>query len=357
MKRIICMKIATNFIILACSLAVQLEPAFAQLDDKATTQPNEEKRVNGINNDSDVAPIHVKVKPSFNFDLTTPAPSNCGNSCPVKGADHVANGVALRNRASGTIHLRGVPNINPATGLPTKVISALLYWNYSDGISPGTLTSRALFSGNLITGDKVADNPEPCWDNLEVKNHTYRADVTSFVSTLSHPNQDYQVVIGLGGISSTTGQNPWNPWEDQAKRLNGATLIVVYEGTGQVSIYDQLSGTTLLGSEGTFNLLNFFPNNPSGLFTVTGADGQRVGVVGDTETWFNDNLLLDNWGSASGYPANDWNGNTGAPFPQLWDVHTHLVSFENPTGTSPDTVVHFKVANDCVVPVAFVLDD
>lgn len=261
--------------------------------------------------------------------------------------------MALRNRASGTIHLRGVPNINPATELPTKVIQAFLYWNYSDDISPGALTSRALFSGNLITGDKVADNLDPCWGNVE--NHTYRADVTSFVSTLNHPNQDYQVVIGFGGISSTTGQDPWKPWEAQTKRLNGATLIVVYEGTGHVSIYDRLSGATMLGGEGDFYLLNFLSNS-EGLFTVTGADGQRYGVKGDTETWFNGNLLLDNWGSTSGYPANDWNGNTGAPFPQLWDVHTHSVSFVSPgqAGTYP---VHFKVANDCVVPVAFVLDD
>jgi len=38
-------------------------------------------------------------------------------------ADHVANGIAMRNRTAGTIHLRGAP-------VPSKVLAALLYFNF-----------------------------------------------------------------------------------------------------------------------------------------------------------------------------------------------------------------------------------
>ncbi len=40
-------------------------------------------------------------------------------------ADHVANGIALRSRTEGTIHLRGAP-------VPSRVLAALLYFNFSD---------------------------------------------------------------------------------------------------------------------------------------------------------------------------------------------------------------------------------
>ena len=277
----------------------------------------------------DAAPVSVTISPFITF----------------SNSSHVANGVALRNRTSGTIHLRGVPISSP-------VVKAFLYWNYSDMVAIGATTSPALFNGNLIIGNKTADNRDPCWNMTG--NHTYRSDVTPWVlSSPGHPNQDYQVVIGFNSKTSTTGQNPWSPWEAQKQRLEGATLVVVYEGSGKVSIYDKLNGTTMFGGTGTFNLV-FSPSSSWGLFTVTGADGQRQGVYGNTDTFFNGNLILDNWGSNPGYPANDWNGNTGAPFPQLWDVHTHWLPFLIP---GVNQQVSFNVANDCVVPVAFVLDD
>lgn len=250
--------------------------------------------------------------------------------------------MALRNRTSGTIHLRGVPISSP-------VVKAFLYWNLSDNVGTGAATSQALFNGNWIIGNKTADNSDPCWSMT--KNHTYRSDVTRWVpSNPGHPNQDYQVVMSFNAATSTTGQNPWSPMESQKQRLEGATLVVVYKGTGKVSIYDNLSGTTIIGSTSTFNLV-FAPGSSTGLFTVTGADGQLVGTSGMKETLFNGSLILEQPG---GYPANDWNGNAGQPLPQLWDVHTHTVPL---IMTTAQQQVVFKVPGDCVVPVAFVLDD
>jgi len=47
-------------------------------------------------------------------------------------ADHVANGVAMRNRTAGTIHLRGTP-------VPSKVLAALLYFNWVFAESSGRI--------------------------------------------------------------------------------------------------------------------------------------------------------------------------------------------------------------------------
>jgi hypothetical protein len=70
-------------------------------------------------------------------------------------SQHVANGVALRNRVSGTIHLRGVP-------AGRSVRAAYLYWNFSDASAVGAATAPALFNGNAVSGTKTADNTDPC---------------------------------------------------------------------------------------------------------------------------------------------------------------------------------------------------
>ncbi len=251
------------------------------------------------------------------------------------GYNHVINGVALRNRLSGVIPLRGVP-------VGSTVERALLYWNYSDKEATGAATSPILFNGNYIDGTKVADNADPCWGMTG--NHTYRANVTKFVPS-TRPNEDYEVSVMLTG--STTGQNPWSPIETQDIRMDGASLIVVYSGSttagDKVFIYDKLSGTEFSFDGATFTLTH--PTyEGSGLFSMSGADGQ-LGPAPET-TIFNQVQI-------AGPPVgdSDWNGSCGIPLPQLYDVHTHTVS--NITGTS--SVVDYTTPNDCLVPTAFVI--
>jgi len=253
---------------------------------------------------------------------------------------HVANGVALRNRYSGYIHLRGVP-----VSSSTVVAKAYLYWNYSDKAATGATNDAALFEGNRVTGLKVADNIDPCWGLTG--NHTYRADVTSYV-TRSRPNEDYRVTI-LSATSSS-GQNPWNPAETQTRRLEGAALVVVYQSSTTagktVSIYDALSGGEF-SSSASFTLNNAFTG--SGLFTLVGADGQKG--AGHDNGASNEKSFFDSV-QIAGPPvaASDWDGSTGLPLPQLWDVTTHIVSF-----TGRPSVVSYTSGSDCLVPVAFVL--
>src|SRR4051794_12731195 len=56
-------------------------------------------------------------------------------------ADHVANGIAMRNRTEGTIHLRGAP-------VPSRVLAAFLYFNFSDGSREGRRNMPLLFNAN-----------------------------------------------------------------------------------------------------------------------------------------------------------------------------------------------------------------
>lgn len=263
----------------------------------------------------------------------------------VTGASHVANGVALRNRTSGWIPLRGVPN-------GSTVEKAFLYWNFSDTKVTGSVGSPALFNGNRVNGIKRADNADPCWNMTG--NHTYRANVTELIPA-DNPNQDYEVVLFFSGATSTTGQNPWSPTETQNIRLDGATLVVIYSNastTGKiVRIYDGLNGSEFSGGTATFTLTHAATSG-SGLFTMSGADGQR-GSGHDNHSTISNELTTFNGTQIAGpsAAASDWDGSTGLPLPQLWDVHTHIVTF---SGTS--SVVEYTAGTDCLVPVVFILE-
>lgn len=255
-------------------------------------------------------------------------------SFKFKQASHVANGVALRNRTSGTIHLRGVP-------VGSKVLQALLYWNFSDRNEEGPNRLPVLFSGNVVMGTKTADSKDPCWGM--VGNHSYVADVTPYVNIMGHPNQDYEVVLLFDSSTSTTGQNPWAPWESQELRTEGATLIVIYEDTsGPLFVYDSLNNSMFFSSA-VFNFTHWGLNGHA-LFTMAGADGQLH--VTNELTFFNGQQI-------AGCPVtnSDWDGSDGWPLPQLWDTHTHTVTLGN--GTSE---VKYVTNGDCLVPVVFVID-
>jgi hypothetical protein len=252
-------------------------------------------------------------------------------------AQHVANGVALRNRVSGTIHLRGVP-------AGRTVRAAYLYWNFSDGVATGAAARAALFNGNAVTGTKTADNIDPCWGRTG--NHTYRATVTGFIPS-ANPNQDYEVVTAVSG--STSGANPWLS-SPGTILMEGATLVVVFSGPAgtAVVIYDALSGTEFSSSL-TLTLTHPFSLSGSGLFTMSGADGQ-LGSGYDNGSCCETGFFNGTQMSGPTVSDSDWDGSAGLPMTQLWDVHTHIVSF-----ISASSVVRWTSGTDCLVPVVLVL--
>ena len=282
--------------------------------------------------------IEVKLEPSF----------------VEKEAEHVLNGVALRNRNSGTIHLRGVPQ-------EREVLRAILYWNFSDQNKEGRDGLSILINGNNVRGRKVADNDDPCW-NL-TGNHTYRADVTPFVPDFD-PNQDYHVVPMFDETSVTTGENPWRNSPVQERLLEGAWLVVVYASADQprgVAIYDDLSGTTAAAT--TLAIFLSHPGigpDPAGLFSMAGADGQRGGGHNNSAanelTFFNGDQIAGPYDpnlppAPLPLSASDWDGSDGWPLNQLSDSHTHQVRLRE-----QGSDVKYEIGADCVTPVAFVIE-
>ncbi len=268
------------------------------------------------------------IKPSFEFDR----------------ADHVANGVAFRNKTSGTIHLRGVP-------VGSNVLQALLYWNFSDHKKEGLDTLPVLLNGNLLNGRKTADSADPCWGM--VGSHSYVADATRYVNTGGHSNQDYEVTLLFDSSTSTTGQNPWD-YEFQKVRTQGATLIVIYENRdtmGPLFVYDNLNDS-MFYYNAQFKLAHPYFDGRA-LFTMVGADGQ---LGHGHNTFVSNELTFFDGNQIAGPPVtnSDWDGSDGWPLPQLWDTHTHIVKLDS-SGTSISTV-EYEACGDCLVPVAFVID-
>ena len=279
--------------------------------------------------ESPLGDVEIQADPSYEFDK----------------ADHVANGIAMRNRTSGTIHLRAVPK-------GSQVVLSLLYWNISDGNATGKDSMPILFNGNLIIGRKTADNPDPCWGL--VGNHSYVGDVTQFTNQTGTPNQDYHVVMVFDETTVTSGENPWTTGSGPIN-AEGATLIVVYQGpntSGSLAIYDKLSGTTFTNTfNATLTNPGFLSPGQPDLFTMVGADGQLGGGYSISLT---NELSFFNGNQIAGPPVtnSDWDGSDGWPLVQLWDTHTHEVKIGGAVSR-----IAYQTNGDCLVPVAFVLDD
>lgn len=161
------------------------------------------------------ATVTITVQPSFSF----------------SGVNHVANGVALRNRCSGTIPLRGI-----APGSSLK--SAFLYWNFMNGSAVGAATDTENFNGRALLGTKIADQPDLCWGTKG--DHTYRAVIPAL------PVGDYN--FGARTCNDNSGANPWTTGSKGPVIWDGASLVETYSNStttsGRVAIFDKLAGAS-----------------------------------------------------------------------------------------------------------------
>ncbi len=262
------------------------------------------------------------------------------------GISHAANGTALRNRCSGTIPLRGIQSGSVITG-------ALLYWTFMDDQASGADINTALFNGNLVKGTKTADNPDLCWGSGGT--HSYRADVAAFIPP-SKPAQDY--TFTASNCVNSSGENPWLAEDFPGAVLQeGAALIVFYKNRftvyNKTFVYDALGGTAVIAADSSTTIQLGHGNiTESALLTLVGADGQ-TGVSFNDEgshetTTLNGEIIA---GPGGIFPNSDWDGLTGWPMPQLWDVHTYQV--DNVAGTS--SVLTYSSTGDCFAPVALIL--
>lgn len=279
------------------------------------------------------ATVTITVQPSFSF----------------SGVNHVANGVALRNRCSGTIPLRGI-----APGSSLK--SAFLYWNFMNGSAVGAATDTENFNGRALLGTKIADQPDLCWGTKG--DHTYRAVIPAL------PVGDYN--FGARTCNDNSGANPWTTGSKGPVIWDGASLVETYSNStttsGRVAIFDKLAGASNSNAGAhSFSVRMSTGTGPvlrgAGLFTQIGADGQvgtsfsplvPGGQLGTDERDTFDNVLLTGPGGV--YPQSEWDGNNGQPLEQLWDTHTLDVDF-NGTSINTDTTT---VTFDCIAAVAYI---
>lgn len=135
-----------------------------------------------------------------------------GPAAAWAGAGYVAAGAGLRNQASGSISISGIPS-------GAKVKKAYLYWNV---LAPGDPGGAMVFNGQGAASQSVAAGPDPCWAGGT--SWAYRADVTSAVTG----NGSYSVAGYPTGDAS--GSDPWSTG-GRVPMMEGASLIVFYESS------------------------------------------------------------------------------------------------------------------------------
>jgi hypothetical protein len=263
------------------------------------------------------------------------AQSVLGNVSPSrvwKGTDYETGGTGIRNQGAGGITIAGV------TG---KVVAAYLYWAVITQGPPNPHKQgkqwiqreggTGLYAGKptLVVGTAVGTGGSPCWpgDRLTV----YRAPVPLWV--VGSGNGFYEVIPVAGSVSSTAGQDPWEPPPLGSALEEGKSLVVIYESAPDMvtELYDTgLAGTLYISGTGlSYSNALTFPSAGGYVkwdnITADGQKGQgRLASfgLGDEATYL-DGVQV----AGPGSPANDsdQNGNDSTPVPSLWDTRGHLV--------------------------------
>jgi hypothetical protein len=257
------------------------------------------------------------------------------------GAQYGTGGTGLRNRGSAGIQVSGV--VGPAQ-------AAFLYWAViTTGSPPSVLAKMSIRkieppSGGgtvRLAGTLVGTGPSPCWGGLQI--NVYKA---ALPLTVANGNGFYHITLPFSGLGSTGGEDPWaSPtvfplWE-------GASLVIVGTGGAIVNIFDTgLSGNTFFGGTFSYDLpLPAAAPNGLTLWDTIGADGQvgasrTANSATATEDTFINTIPVSGPGIGAPDPDSDWNGNSAAPLPQLWDDTGHEIT----TSTTVDPLnLHVEI--------------
>lgn len=266
-------------------------------------------------------------------------------------AQYATAGVALRNRRSGTIEISGVV-------APVK--RAYLYWAYLFNVAPpagqGVFLCKPGTSAPCVSfgGFRVATGADPCWGSSGIA--IYRADVTAFVTA----NGEYRVVLPSTASATNSGADPWSG-STVFPAAEGASLVVVGTGTGNVAIFDAgVAGGTFSGTTSyTLSIPNGGVQTTPVLWDNIGADGQvgssRAAGLANEQTFINNVQIGGPGAPSNAVTDSDWDGSSGWPLPQLWDDTGHSL----PTSAAPVGAtalnVRFVSQGDCLTPVANVI--
>lgn len=288
-----------------------------------------------------------------------------------------ANGVGLRDVASGGIDLVGV-----APG--STVVAAYLYWNWIslNAPTPGLhdrmsmarvpRISAAPLAGSTISlgltmrprshvGTLVGSGADPCWNGGG--NFVYRADVTAQVTQ----GDSFVVWLPPGAAGQQNYRDPWAFPFPTGPHCEGASLVVVYtnmtEFMGTTHIYDSgIAGGMFHAWPGTSYVLSgFFHPGAEARWINIGADGQsgagyqELHSMGLETTLFN-GISIAGPGSLT---DSDWNGAGNKPLALMWDTSGHDVTQTMGFGATSATIQVSAPApatvTDCLVPVCNVL--
>jgi hypothetical protein len=264
-------------------------------------------------------------------------------------AQYSSAGAALRNRATAGLNLSGV--VGP-------VQDAALYWAVilPTEVDPPAVQAMRLrrdfplpVANAVVRGKLIGRGASPCWggDHISV----YKGIVPPAFGV----NGAYDVSILSTGVGATTGDDPWATpvvfplWE-------GATLLSIGTGAGTVNVFDagSVAGNTFSRALSySLTLAGPVTGGPR-LFETFGADGQvgasRSASVADSGETTTINLVpISGTGAPDG--DSDWNGNSGAPLPQLWDDTGHKIVAK----FSPTLNVSITASGDCLTGVGNVV--
>lgn len=288
-----------------------------------------------------------------------------------------ANGVGLRDVASGGIDLVGVP---PGS----TVVAAYLYWSWISLVTPTPglhdkmslarvprISAPAVAGPGLglgyvmrpvsYVGTMVGSGADPCWNGGG--NFVYRADVTGTVKQ----GDSYVVWLSPGAAGQQNYRDPWAFPFPTGPHCEGASLVVVYTNTtefmGTTYIYDSgIAGNMFWASPGTsYSLAGFFHPGAEARWINIGADGQsgagyqELHSMGLETTFFN-GIPIAGPGSLT---DSDWNGAGNKPLALMWDTSGHDVTAMMGFGQTVATIdvnapAPFSVT-DCLVPICNVL--
>ena len=163
-------------------------------------------------------------------------------------ASFSTSGVGLRNRLLGSIEAPGNPTTPPR--------AAYLYWAViTNGAVPAAARSPKIarrtaptVAAKPLTAVQVGTGTSPCWGGTAIT--VYRATVPASVAK---GGGVYEISFPSGASGTPNNQNPW--FGSGFPMLEGASLVLIYNGENTVSLYDNgLAGKTLLSGTLTYSL-------------------------------------------------------------------------------------------------------
>jgi len=281
-------------------------------------------------------------------------------------ASHASGGCALRNLSGCGLNVSGGPR--GLSGYNGPAQAAKLYWSVlippSSTAPPNSFTLLIALNPvkvSVITGVLIATAGDPCWGSGGEAIYKGAVPLGALDSGGGSPGTGaYDVIPASPVPGSAAGGDPWSTG-GIFPAYEGASLVIAGTGTETVALYDKGLPGTFFGS---VNYTLFVQSTAASFsrFDNISADGQigasitpQSGVAGETLTL--NGVLISGAGAPN--PNSDYDGNTGAPLPQLWDNEAHDITGV-PVGSPPSLNVVVSnggaLAFDCVTTIAHVVE-